>query len=571
MGKIENQKKIEVDANLAMALRFYQDGNWQKAGEIYQEILDRYPNHPDALHQAGMLAYETGDNQCAVEQIRKAIAIRPLDAALYHHLGRVLEELGKFDEAVNCYRQTLKIQPDYADAYNDMGLLFRDQGKIAEALSNLQKAVEVGPECVEAHHNLGNLLQDGGRLEAASECYRQALAIQPDFAKAINNLGMAYQGMGKSEEAVACFHQAIEIQPDYASAYRHLVYQLQKDCSWSAMETPAARLDQLTKLSLNAGVRPAEDPFLNLSRHANPSYNFVIAKAWSSEVSRRVAAVSKSFAFDNRRDSARPIRIGYLSNNFHDHPMAHLLLGLFGLHDRKRFKPFCYSCGREDESHYRQRIRQDCDKFVDLRSMSHLEAAQAIYNDRIDILVDLMGHTKGSRMEICALRPAPVQVRYLGLAGTSGANFFDYIITDKIVTPKTQAPYYSENFAYLPHCYQVNDYRQANAEDIATAAEPELPTDRFVFSSFNQDYKLDPVMFDCWMQILRRVPDSILWLMVRHKSAVENLRVEAQKKRRQTGSTGLCGKTVQVGTSGTFKKGGPGIGYPGGQRCCNHQ
>ena len=632
MDRIENQQAFNVDAKLAGAVRLHQDGRLLKAGRTYREILDRYPNHADTLHLAGLIAHQTGDDRAAVKLItkavkifqncalyhnslgmvfkalgeqdkaiasfrkaiaihphyaeahynlgavlqhqnefdraivcyqksleiqpdlseahasmgmvlqkrgefemaaasfRKAIAIRPRDAELYHHLGRVLENLGQLDGAIHCFRQALAIKPQHVEACNDMGLVFRQQGKFAEALSSLHKAVEIEPECVEAQLNLGNLLQDSGRLEQASECYRKALAIEPGFAKAYNNLGMAYQGMGKTEDAVACFHKAIEIRPNYASAIKHLVSHLQKDCSWSELATTAARLDRLTKAALDAGARPAEDPFLNLSRHPDPAHNLAVAKAWSTDICRRMAEVKPGFSFDGRRRRSKPITIGYLSNNFHDHPMAHLLLGLFSLHNRNQFKINCYSCGKADDSYYRLRIRQDCDKFVDLNDINHLDAARLIHTDQVDILVDLMGHTRGSRMEICALRPAPIQVRYLGLAGTTGADFFDYILTDKIVTPEAHAPYYSENFVYLPHCYQINDYKQADGNDWSAAGERELPPNRAVLCSFNQDYKIEPVMFDCWMRILRRVPDSILWLMVRHKAAKKHLRAEAQAR-----------------------------------------
>ncbi len=632
MDEIAKQQVLDVDAELAKAVRYHQEGLLPKAGKIYQEILDWCPNHADALHLAGLLAHQAGDDKNAVELIKKAIhifpdsalyhnslglvfkalgeqdkaiaslrksiaihphyaeaycnlgdvlqfqnefdraivcyqksleiqpdlseahaslgivfqnqgkfemaaasfgkaiAIRPRDAELYHHLGRVLENLGKLDGATKCYRQALEIQPHLAGAHNDLGLVFRQQGNFAEALSSLQKAVEIDPESVDALNNLGILLQDNGNLEPAAECYHKALAIQPDFVKAYTNLGMANQAMGNSEQAAACFRKAIEIQPDCASAFRHLVRQLQKDCCWPEMEASSARLDRLTEASLDAGVRPAEDPFLNLTRHADPASNIAIAKAWSSEVWRRVAGVKPGFLFDDRRCSSKAITIGYLSSNFHDHPMAHLLLGLFSLHDRNKFKINCYSCGKEDNSSYRRRIRRDCDKFVDLRPLSHLEAAQSIYNDQVDILVDLMGHTKGSRMEICALRPAPIQVRYLGLAGTTGAEFFDYILTDKIVTPEAHASHYSEKFVYLPHCYQINDYKLVNEDDNSVVAERQLSTSRFVFCCFNQDYKIEPVMFDCWMRILQRVPDSILWLMIRHDAAKKHLRTEAKAR-----------------------------------------
>jgi protein O-GlcNAc transferase len=172
-------------------------------------------------------------------------------------------------------------------------------------------------------------------------------------------------------------------------------------------------------------------------------------------------------------------------------------------------------------------IQRDCDKFVDIISLSRTEAAQRIYRDQVDILVDLKGYTKDTRLAICALRPAPVQVSYLGFPGTTGADFIDYIITDKIVTPEEHAPYYSEKFVYLPHCYQVNDNTQPIANKAWKKKDFGIPENSFVFCSFNRSYKIDPVMFDVWMRILQQVPESVLWLLFSNKTAEENLRREA--------------------------------------------
>ncbi len=629
---MENQPVFELNGKLAIATGLHQQGHLLKAGQLYREILDQYPDHADTLHRAGLLAQQQGDHQHAVDlttqaihlvrdnpryhhdlglallslgklekasacyrkaisihpryaeayynlgtvlqlqnkfaqaidcyqkaleirpdlceahesiaiirqhqgefetaaqRLRKAIEIRPRDYESHHRLGQVLENLGQYDEAVNCYRQAIAIAPHRAEAYNDMGLALRQQGKFAEAMASLQQAVEMDSACVEAFNSLGILHQDGGRLEAAAECYRRALALRPDFAEAYSNLGVVYQGLGRSPEAVACFHKAVKIKPHNALACRHLVYQLQKDCAWSDLMASSADLDRLTRASLNAGLRPAEDPFINVSRHIDPAYNAAVARAWSTDICRRMAGVKTEFAFTDRHNSFRPITVGYLSNNFRDHPLAHLLFGIFSLHDRSRFRINCYSLGPEDDSNYRKQVQQNCDKFVDLSDVSHSAAARAIYADEVDILVDLSGHTKGNRMEICALRPAPIQIRYLGLAGTTGADFFDYLLTDKIVTPPAHRLHYTENFVYLPHCYQANAYRQSYGDQIKAEDESRPPADPFIFCSFNQDYKIEPVMFACWMQILRRVPNGILWLMVRSQTARDNLRREAQNR-----------------------------------------
>jgi protein O-GlcNAc transferase len=206
----------------------------------------------------------------------------------------------------------------------------------------------------------------------------------------------------------------------------------------------------------------------------------------------------------------------------------HQMLGLFGLHDRARFNIYGYSHGKDDGSCYRQKIRQNCDKFSELDNFSHAEAAECIYRDKVDILVDLMGHTRGNRLAICALRPAPVQVSYLGFLGTTGAAFMDYFITDKIVTPEDQFIYYSEKLVFLPDCYQINDHLQKISEKQWHKQECGLPSECFVFCSFNQPYKIDPCMFDTWMRILRRIPQSVLWLLNQNSTATKNLQRRAQ-------------------------------------------
>ena len=186
--------------------------------------------------------------------------------------------------------------------------------------------------------------------------------------------------------------------------------------------------------------------------------------------------------------------------------------------------------GMDDGSSYRARIERDCDRFIDLRHLNHDEAAKRIYEDQVDILVDLKGYTGGGRLEICALRPAPIQARYLGLAGTTGADFFDYIITDRIVTPEDHARYYSENFVYLPHCYQVNDHNQVVSDRDWKKGDFGLQEGSFVFCSFNKGYKIEPVMFNSWMNIFRQVPEGVLWLQRLNETAEKNLRFEAEER-----------------------------------------
>jgi protein O-GlcNAc transferase len=377
---------------------------------------------------------------------------------------------------------------------------------------------------------MGTAFQEQGELDEAIACYEKALQLEPEYAQAYNNMGTALEDQGRSDEAISCYQQALEIKPDYGAAHFNLFHQLRKTHAWQELESVPAKLDRFTKRALDSGIRPAEAPFMSITRYADLPRNLAIAQSWSLDIAGTMAKLKIHFSFEGRSSHKRRITVGYLSNDFHDHATAHLMLSLFGLHSRDEFDIFCYSYGPNDGSYYRARIRRDCDKFVDIYNLSHAEAATVIYEDQVDILVDLKGYTKGNRLAICALRPAPVQVSYLGFPGTSGADFFDYIITDKIVTPEDHACYYSENFVYLPHCYQVNDHTQSISNKGWKKQDFALPEPSFVFCSFNRAYKIETVMFDSWMKILQQLPDAVLWLQRENEIAEKNLRQHAETR-----------------------------------------
>ncbi len=525
-----NKSPFDIISELKKALQYHQSGQLHKAEEIYKRTLDINPNHSDSLHLLGVIAHQAGKSDIAVNLINKAIQNNPKSPVYYYNLGNVFLDQDDSVEAASCFQKALDIRPDYAEAYHNLGYAFHDQGRLVEAISYYQKALNIKPDYAEAYNNMGNAFRNQGKLVEAISCYQKALEIKPEFAGAYTNMGNAFQDQGKSVEAISCYQKALEIKPEFAEPYSELSHQLQRTCTWQRLQAMTTKLDSLTKKALDSGKKPAESPFISLSRHTDLSRNLAIASSWSRDIARAMSSLKIHFSFDGRRSAKTRVAIGYLSNDFRDHPMAHLMLGLFGLHNRDEFEIFCYSYGDHDGSYYRARIQRDCDKFVDLRHLNHAEAASCIYGDQVDILVDLKGYTGGNRLEICALHPAPIQVRYLGLAGTTGADFFDYIITDRIVTPEDHAPYYSENFVYLPHCYQVNDRTQAISEKDWKRLHFGLPEGSFVFCSFNQGYKIERVMFNSWMNILGQVPEGVLWLPRLGETAEKNLRQEAETR-----------------------------------------
>jgi protein O-GlcNAc transferase len=412
---------------------------------------------------------------------------------------------------------------------NDAMMMHRS-GQLAEAETIYRRILEDDPNHSDALHLLGVLASQAGRHDLAVRIIHQAIAISPNNAIYYLNLGHVFKNLNQLQDAIWGYENALGCQPDNPDALSQLAHLLQKTCAWQKLNGLSEELDAATKDALNSGTKPAESPYINVTRHADPNLNFLVSKSWADDISMRISKVNCSFSPGDRCRRKSKITVGYLSNDFRHHPIAHLTGALFGLHNRNEVKVYGYSYGINDGSWYRERIRRDCDKFVDLRHMSFVDAAKRICEDQVDILVDLMGHTTGNRLEICALRPAPIQVSYLGFPGTSGADFFDYLITDIIVTPERHFPYYSEKIVYMPHCYQINDQTQSISKQRYLRKDFGLPEDKFVFGSFVQAHKIEPVMFDIWMNVLRDVPESVLWLFSPHEMVANNLRQAAEKR-----------------------------------------
>jgi protein O-GlcNAc transferase len=409
-------------------------GRHEDALNKYRQAIEVNPHFFDAHNNMGTAAKRMGKPLAAIRYFKKALEVRPNSAEVYSDMGNVLAEMGRCDEAIQCYLEAQKLNPNLAKAYNNMGSILLSQDQYVEAIDFYCKAVE----------------------------------IDPQYAEAFNNIGAAITDMGKPDEAVKFFQKALELNPQSELFLLNLYDALKRTCNWCQFDTLNEKLDAHTLKALEQDRRPLENPFLNLARHDHPALNFEVAKSWSMDISRRMSEVKTNFVFQDRNIDGKKITLGYLSSNFRNHALGHLIAGLFERHDRSRFNIYAYSIGEDDGSDYRKRIERGSDKFLDIRSCHHLEAAQAIYNDKVDILIDLMGYTRGGRIEIAALRPAPVQARYMGMAGTTGSDFFDYLIADQIVVPKQDAPYYSEKLVYLPDCYQVNDYQQITSKHIYT-------------------------------------------------------------------------------------------------------
>ena len=368
-------------------------------------------------------------------------------------------------------------------------------------------------------------LQAQGKLLEAVACYGRALELKPDFAEACFNRGKALQDLEKLDEAVACYRRALELQPDFVAALFPLVHNLQHICHWQGLNALSQRLIDIVNGAVDGNRAFTAEPF---SFFALPIVTTAAQQLRCAQLA--VSSLPKVSGPMRRLVRKAKITIGYLSADFRAHATAWLVAELFEKHDRDRFAVFGYSYGPNDHGSMRARLESAFDRFVDLKDTTFAQAAERIAADEVDILVDLKGYTKDARTDILALRPAPIQVNYLGYPATMGAPFIDYILVDDFIVPASQQPFFTERLVHLPGCYQVNDSQREIAAHSPSRAECGLPEQGFVFCSFNNTYKITAEMFDVWMRLLQAVPGSVMWLLAGNRFAPANLCREAQAR-----------------------------------------
>jgi predicted O-linked N-acetylglucosamine transferase (SPINDLY family) len=506
----------EAQSNLGNALK--QLGQIDDALAAYAAAIALRPGFADPLFNLGSVLIEQGRLDEAVTALAAAIAARPTYAEAHCALGLALKDLGRIDAAIAACRRAIACKPDLAEAHCNLGLAFKELGRHDDAITAYGQAVALRPGFAEAHANLGLAYHETKRFGEAAAAYGRAITLKPDFAEAHLNLGVALKSMGRIAEAIASYERAIALKPDYPAAVGQLVALRRLLCDWGQAEADEAWVLDIVRRQ--NGKMP---PFNILSLGSTAQDQLLCARRWADQLAVRREArwTHRPCSTDGR------IRVGYLSADFREHAVANLIAELIECHDRSRFEIIGYSYGPNDGSPMRRRLEAAFNRFVDLRPLSHSDAAARIHGDGVHILVDLTGYTMHARTEILAQRPAPIQVNYLGYPGTMGADFMDYILADPFIAPMDQQPYFAEKLVHLPACYQPNDRRRQVAEHTPSRGECGLPERGFVFCCFNKSYKITPDFFGAWMSLLQAVPDSVLWLLESERAADEALRRQA--------------------------------------------
>lgn len=497
-----------IDAHLELGGLLLEDKNWQQAADSFEQALRRQPGNFLARYNLGYVLQEQGKLAEAIVQYREALRLRPDLAQAHNNLGSALQELGQTAEAGAHFQEALRLRPNFAEAFNNLGSACQEQNQFADAIVHYSAALRLAPGFAQAHNNLGRALVETGARPAGLAHYHEALRLLPELAQAHNNLGDFHLEEGRLQEALDSYRKAFQLKPDFAAAHSSLLFSLTHD--------PNADLDKVFAEHRRWGER--------YEKESASSASFPRSHTLPAHLSPRDEPETAAHATQaNDASSDRRLKIGYVSADFRKHAVAHFLEPILAHHDPAAFEVFCYSNTRYPDA-VTARLQALAHSWRSIGNLTDERVVDIVRADRIDILVDLSGHTTGKRPRVFAQKPAPVQATYLGYPNTTGLKTIDYRLTDAVLDPPGAPIRDTEELIRLPRsfCYA------APADAPAVSPLPAQRTGHITFGSLHRLAKLNARVLDAWCLILEAVPTSRL--LVLRDALAGNVQEEYQRR-----------------------------------------
>jgi protein O-GlcNAc transferase len=489
---------------LDQALEHHRAGRMRQARAAYNEFLRFQPDHVDALHLCGLTAQAEGDHSRAADSFTRAIRIQP-KAPLYRlNRGRSLRALGRTDAAIEDFRTAAQLQPTLAEAHHQLGNALKSLGRYAEAIPCLREAARLAPNNAAVWFNLGVACLESKASREAVDCFRQAIQLRPDDPEAHNILGHALLTQGLISESKHHLLEALRLQPGHAHAQNNLARVLRtQGRQTEAIEHLRASLERNPNAAIHSNLLYSS----NFLPDTSPEEIWTEHRRWAGLYADPLRETWRPH--ENDLTPTRRLRVGYVSPDLVNHAVSFFLEPVLIAHDREQFEVFAYSNAPVGDR-VTERLRAQTAKWTDIAQLSDESAAALIRQDRIDILVDLAGHTARNRLLVFARKPAPIQVTWLGYPNTTGLAALDYRITESVSDPVGQTDrWYSEQLVRLPgpfSCYMPP------AASSPVAPLPALASNHVTFGCFNNFAKVTPKVIELWARLLREVPGARLFL-----------------------------------------------------------
>lgn len=493
----------------------------QDAIKAFVKASECDPEQPDPYFNVGTLCLGQEDIDTAIAFFNRALSLKPDHIDALNNRGAAYKAAKLYHDALMDYQSILNYDPDNCRALYNASTVSFEIKDFPTSLSYAEQAISVAPSFVDSYLAKGRVLFETANFDEAIKNFEAAIKAVPSEPEPYLNLGHVYRIKRNFDKAISCYEAALERGSTNRYLRGDLLFTKLQTCDWSSYENEMREFED----QMRAGQSTAS-PFTLVCLSNNPTDQRLAAEIYVKDQFHPKTDIDPVESHPNHEK----IRIGYYSADFHNHATMHLMASLFEMHDRNRFETYAFSFGPQIHDEMRQRAENAFDYFLDVSELSDKAVALASRHFEIDVAVDLKGYTTHCRPNIFAYRAAPVQINYLGFPGTMGANFIDYIVADSILIPEGEERFYTEKVLRLPNCYQVNDQNRPPLARYFSRSELGLPEDRFIFCSFNNNYKILPPILDAWADILEAVPESVFWVLADNTTAKQNLQQAFEKR-----------------------------------------
>ncbi len=507
-----SSESYSIQYNLAKALSESNKDNLALAH--HKKAIDLNASSVDALINYGKSLVKLNKFDDALIIFERVLTLNPDDTRALFNLGRVLNELGDYPAALERLEHVLKLDPKNSEAWLSRGVAYKGLMRFKEAHISYQNAIDFGINFAEAYYDVSLLSLIEGRNKEAIDMALKAIEIKSSYADAYYVKAMAEQKLKQFDVALVDFQSSLALSSDSDWLLGNYMHTKMFMCDWHDFEKTK---NEIHKKSFTQNIC---DPFQALSLFDDPYSHLNLAEKYSKSFNLKKFFFEPKFSIKNNKK----IRIAYYSPDFRDHPITHLMRGVFKTHNKENFELFAFSFSPTVNDPLTIEVSKLFDRFIYINDLSDLEVVKISRDLEIDIGIDLCGYTGSARPSIFTHRVAPLQVNYLGYPGTLGSENYEYIIADKTLISPEMQKFYKEKIAYMPHSYQANDDTRKIIEINTGRSELGLPLDAFVFCCFNNSYKILPEIFSIWMNLLKEVDNSILWLLEDNSFVTKNLK-----------------------------------------------
>ncbi len=465
----------------------------------------------EAAFQRSIVQKQQGHLAAAEASLNTALSLNVQHWMALNNLGTLMQQQGRLTEALECYERVLHTNPDLVGAIANRASVWQTQGELERAKPELLRVIQLQPDYLPAHLNLAHLYKQQGRLQAAVDHFRQVIALDATHADAYFQLGQILEYQDQLLDALDCYETVLRLNPNAHYVKGFSSFLRMQLCDWRDYDQRIQDLVALTEAGIRGESAFSPNPYILNFFPLAPDLHHAAAKSQAQQfVAYAATAPNPLPPLPADSPPGAKLRIGYLSPDFRDHAVGRLVYQIFQQHDRSRYEVFAYAT-IDAYDVITEQIERGCDRFLNLSPYSHRDAAAQIRDDGVQVLIDLAGYTIGSGAAILAHQPAPVQALFLGYPATMGAPFVQYILGDRWILPPDVAAHYSEQVVYLPHAFVGSALGVSDRP--LSRAEFGLPAEGVIFACFNTHRKITPDLFAAWMEILRQVPTSVLWLM----------------------------------------------------------